>query len=163
MHVLAARDLVTESSLGRPRPADDADRNTTPLDLGPAPARAESTARLDGLMALLVQPTSAPATVVAAIVHGELLALRPFGSLDGVVARAAARLVHLSRGLDPKALTATDVGHLADGGTAYAEAARGYIGGEPTGVRRWVVHCCRAVELGARESLAICEALSRAS
>ena len=52
-------------------------------------------------MAALSEPTSAPALVPAAVVHGELLAAAPFGTADGVVARAAARLVLLGRGLDP--------------------------------------------------------------
>jgi hypothetical protein len=92
----------------------------------------------------------------------------------------------INRGLDPKALTATDVGHVeagtADGGTAadvdapavagaaaearpgaaYRAAAAGYVHGGADGVRDWVVHCARGVELGARESLAVCEALARA-
>jgi hypothetical protein len=179
MHVLAARGIVSDGDLGRPgRPGDAVRDEASGLGLGPAPAPAERAARLDMLTSLLVRPTSASALVVAAVVHGELLALRPFGSLDGVVARAAARLVLIGRGLDPKAVTATDVGHLeagadeagapgvADagaGGVGYAEAARGYAAGGTDGVRRWVAHCCRAVELGARESSAICESLARAS
>jgi hypothetical protein len=162
MHVLAARGIVADSRLGRPASTGETNRDAF-LDLGPAPTQAESAGRLEGLTTLLMRPTSAPAIVVAAVVHGELLALRLFGSVDGVVARAAARLVLISRGLDPKAVTATDVGHREAGadGVGYAEAARGYIAGGLDGVRLWVDHCCRAVELGARESLAICEALAR--
>ena len=47
---------------------------------------------MDGLSGLLTAPTKAPALVVGAIVHGELLTLRPFGWGDGIVARAAQRL-----------------------------------------------------------------------
>ena len=39
--------------------------------------------------------------------------------------------------------------------------ARAYLTGEPESVGGWVVHCARAVELGAREGLAVCEALQR--
>jgi len=44
--------------------------------------------------------TAAPAPVLVAVVHGELLALAPFGSADGVVARAAARLTAIKKDSD---------------------------------------------------------------
>jgi hypothetical protein len=170
LHVLAAADLgVPEEHLGRPRtsPADPVD---DPLELGPAPQPVEVSARLDGLSRLLLAPTTAPAVVVAAVVHGELLALRAFGTADGLVARAAARLVLVERGLDPKAVSAPEVGHaeldaagLRSSHThAYAEAARGYVQGGTEGVAGWVVHCAQAVALGAREGVAVCEAILRA-
>ncbi|THJ74463.1 hypothetical protein [Candidatus Frankia alpina] len=171
MHVLLGRGYLPDDELGRPR-ADAGTRELLdPLRLGPPPHSVETSVRLDGLTGLLVAPTTAPAVVVAAVVHGELLALRPFGALDGVIARAAARLVLISRGLDPKALTATDVGHLeidqVDGsGTpvlGYRDAAAAYVNGGAQGVTAWVLHCARALELAARESLAVCEALGRAA
>jgi hypothetical protein len=181
LHVLAAADLdVPEERLGRPRvtPADPVE---DPLELGPAPEPLEVSARLDGLCRLLLQPTTAPAVVVAAVVQGELLALRAFGTADGLVARAAARLVLVGRGLDPKAVSAPEVGHAEldavarraahghgpasapDGSpyVTYADAVRDYVAGGPDGVARWVSHCARAVALGAREGLAVCEAILR--
>lgn len=159
MHVLAAPGVAGDR-LGRPRgpgaPADDV------LGLGAAPSAGEAAARLDGLADLLLAPTSAPASVVAAVVHGELLAVRPFGYADGLVARAAGRLVLVGRGLDPKALSSPEVGHR-ELATEYVAAARGYVRGGPAGVAGWVAHCARAVETGAREGLAVCEALLRAS
>jgi hypothetical protein len=168
MHVLAGRGLLPSDQLGRPRRTDGFPLATDPagrlaadvLGLGSPPSPAETSARLTGLTDLLVVKTAAPAIVVAAVTHGELLAIRPFGALDATIARAAARLVMISLGLDPKALTAPDVGHLEAGD--YAESARAYINGGPDGVAAWVIHCARAVELGARESLAVCEALTRA-
>jgi len=158
LHVLAAGDLVPVEAVGRPRAAgasyDD------PLDLGPAPDPVEVAARVDGLSRLLTSPTAAPAVVVAAVVHGELLALRTFGSLDGLVARAAARLVLVDRGLDPKAVSAPEVGH-AELHHEYEDAARSYINDGPDGVARWVDHCASAVALGAREGIAVCEAIQR--
>jgi Fic family protein len=159
LHVLAAADLVADSdALGRPRPTgapyDD------PLELGEAPDPLEVAARLDGLARVLTGGTSAPAVVVAAVVHGELLALRPFGVADGVVARAAARLVLIDRGLDPKAVSAPEVGH-AELHHEYEQAARSYVSGGPEGVAAWIAHCARAVALGAREGLAVCEAIRR--
>lgn len=171
LHVLAAADLgIDPDAMGRPRtsPADQAE---DPLGLGPAPDPLEMSARLDGLCRLLLEPTTAPAVVVAAVVHGELLALRAFGSVDGLVARAASRLVLVDRGLDPKAVSAPEVGHAeldAAGLRAahshwYAEAARGYVHGGRAGVAEWVVHCAQAVALGAREGVAVCEAILRES
>src|SRR5207302_7986832 len=80
LHVLAAADLgIDPDALGRPR-TSAADPVEDPLELGRAPDPLEVSARLDGLCRLLLQPTAAPAVVVAAVVHGELLALRAFGS-----------------------------------------------------------------------------------
>ena len=158
LHVLAAGDLVAEEALGRPRSASSS--YDDPLDLGPAPDPVEVAARVDGLSRLLTSPTTAPAVVVAAVVHGELLALRTFGSLDGLVARAAARLVLVDRGLDPKAVSAPEVGH-AELHHEYEDAARSYIHDGPAGVARWIDHCASAVALGAREGLAVCEAIQR--
>ena len=161
--MLAAAELVTDSdALGRPRAVGTA--YDDPLGLGPAPEPVEVAARLDGLARVLTGGTSAPAVVVAAVVHGELMALRPFGSADGLVARAAARLVLVDRGLDPKAVSAPEVGHVEldhQQSGEYADALRSYVSGGPDGVARWVVHCARAVALGAREGLAVCEAIRR--
>jgi hypothetical protein len=171
LHVLAAADLdLPEDHLGRPRtaatdPVDD------PLGLGPAPEPLETSARLDGLCRLLLAPTTAPAIVVSAVVHGELLALRAFGTADGLVARAAARLVLVDRGLDPKAVSAPEVGHAeldaaglrTSHSHAYADAARAFVAGGESGVAGWLVHCARSVALGAREGVAVCEAILRES
>lgn len=158
LHVLAAADLVADPDrLGRPRTAGTPYED--PLGLGPAPDPLEVSARLSGLSRVLLA-TRAPAVVVAGVVHGELLALRPFGVADGLVARAAARLVLVDRGLDPKAVSAPEVGHV-ELGHEYAEAAGGYIAGGPDGVAAWLVHCAHAVGLGALEGRAVCEALVR--
>ncbi|SNQ50613.1 conserved hypothetical protein [Frankia canadensis] len=172
MHVLLGRGVLPDEELGRPRADAGTRPPSDPLRLGPPPSSMEASVRLDGLTGLLVAPTTAPAIIVAAVVHGELLALRPFGVLDGVIARAAARLVLISRGLDPKALTATDVGHLEIGQEAaapdheavldYRAAADAYVHGGAEGVIAWLRHCSRALELAARDSLAVCEAIARA-
>lgn len=150
LHVLAAADLVEASDqaavLGRPS--------------GGA-ASGEVAARLDGLAALVTPGgTGAPAGVLAAIVQGELLSLRPFGTADGIVARAAARLTFVDRGLDPKSLIALEVGQLQVR-DEIPEALEGYRSGTAAGVGAWIVLCGRAYELGAQETLAICEAIER--
>jgi hypothetical protein len=141
LHVLAAADLVDRADLGRPAP--------------------HAGARLAGLFALVTGTTTAPAVLVAALVHGELAALAPFGTADGVVARAAARLTGIARGLDPKAVSVPEVGFAELGREAYAAALAGYASGTPAGVAGWLVHCCRATEHGALEGLAVCESLLR--
>ena len=141
LHVLAAADLVGSGELGRPAP-----------HAGP---------RLSGLFSLVTGTTAAPAVLVAALVHGELASLRPFGTADGVVARAAGRLTGITRGLDPKAVSVPEVGFAELGRDAYAEALAGYRSGGPAGVAGWLAHCARATELGATEGLAICESLLR--
>lgn len=158
LHVLVAADAVEQDALGRPR--SEGASATDPLGLGVPPPPEEVAARLDALSALLTQPTKAPAGVVAAIAHGELLALRPFGWGDGIVARAAERLTLVERGFDPKSLTAPEVGH-AEYSDEYAEAARAYATGTPDGVATWIRHCATALTAAARDSLAICEAYMR--
>jgi hypothetical protein len=141
LHLLAAADLVGSGDLGRPAP-----------HAGP---------RLSGLFSLVTGTTAVPAVVVAALVHGELAALAPFGTADGVVARAAGRLTGITRGLDPKAVSVPEVGFVELGREAYDAALAGYASGTSEGVAAWLVHCCRATEHGALEGLAICESLLR--
>ncbi|MFC5185801.1 Fic family protein [Actinomadura harenae] len=158
LHVLAAAGLVDEPSLGRPR--TDGDDVSDPLGLGAAPSPAEVSQRLDALCDLLVRPSKAPALVIAALVHGELLTLRPFGVADGVIARAAQRLTFVARGLDPKSLTAPEVGHL-ELVAEYPDALRAYASGTSEGLVQWVRHCADATVAAARDSQAICEAYLR--
>jgi hypothetical protein len=144
LHVLAAGDAVAEAERGRPR-----------RDAG-----SEVSVRL-GALAHLATTSSAPAPVVAAVVHGELLTLQPFASLNGVVARAAQRLVLIDRGFDAKAVSVPEVGHVDAGDGAYATAAKGYATGGADGVAAWVRHVADALALGAREGLAVCESVQR--
>jgi len=143
LHVVAAADVLSDrDQLGRPADADAA-------------------ARLDQLGHLLLRETSAPAIVVAAIVHGELLAVHPFAWGSGLVARAAQRLVLIHRGVDPKGISVPEVGHVELGRQAYVAALAGYADRTRDGVAAWVTHCAEAVALGAREGAAVCEALRR--
>ncbi|HEU0242369.1 MAG TPA: hypothetical protein VFQ75_00595, partial [Candidatus Limnocylindrales bacterium] len=117
--------------------------------------------RLSGLLALVTRESTVPAVLVAGVVHGELAGLAPFGTGDGVVARAAARLTGITRGLDPKAVSVPEVGFAELGREAYGAALAGYASGGPEGVAGWLVHCCRATEHGAAEGLAIAESILR--
>lgn len=155
LHTVAAAGLADQEALGRPRTADSA---PDPLDLGPAPSAQETSVRMESLFKLLDGASKAPALVLAAITHAELAVLRPFGTADGLVARAAERLTLVEYGLDPKSLVAVEVGHLE---LPYAEGLRAYLSGTPEGVAQWIQQCASAVSLGVREAVAICEALQR--
>ncbi|MFC9325065.1 oxidoreductase [Kitasatospora sp. NPDC057015] len=180
LHLLAAGDGA--EAAGRPRRAGEGAEALFPLevkpaegmagaagpiaDLPPAPGAEEATARLDQLSTLLVARAEgagakAPALVVAAVVHGELLALRPFGSHNGVVARAAQRIVLIAEGLDPKAICPAEVGLAELGSEAYRRALGGYLTGTADGMAAWIDHCGQALRLGVRESTAVCEAMQR--
>lgn len=144
LHLLAARGEVPAEELGRP-------------GASPLPA-AEAAARLAGLAGLVSEPGDAPALLLAAVVHAELLAVRPFGGPNGVVARAAARLTLLGRGVDPRALVMVDVGHL-EREPEYQGAAGAYATGTPDGVRSWLRHYPAAVVAGAAGTSAVCDAV----
>jgi hypothetical protein len=139
LHALAAADLAPPDELGRPRPG--------------------TADRLDLLTEVLAR-TSAPAVVVAGIVHGEILGLDSFAPVSGLVARTAARLTLVDRGLDPKSLVVLEAGHRELGG-AYLDALEAYRSGTQPGIVRWLLHCADAVVAGAQEAAAICEALTR--
>ena len=148
LHVLAAADLVDADDadlLGRPRSANDV------------------SGRLD-LLAQLVADASGkgqgtiPGPVQAAVVHGELLALAPFGTADGVIARAAARLSVIGSGLDPKGLVVPEVAYFRRQ-QEYAKAAAGFASGDPEGVGAWILYCCNALETGSKEAKSIADAV----
>jgi hypothetical protein len=157
LHLVAAAG--SDPRVGRPR--RDGEPVDEPLVELPLPDASEVSGRLEGLSGLIVAGSSAPALVTAAVVHGELLALRPFGSHNGLVARAAQRIVLVGSGLDPKAICPAEVGHAELGRAAYVAALDGYVSGTPQGMAAWIAHCGKAVELGVRESTAVCEALQR--
>lgn len=127
LHTLVARDLVPLDQLGRPA--------------APAP-------RLDALASLVSGGTGAPALLVAAVVHGELLALQAFPGPNGVLARAVGRLVLIAGGLDPRGLLPIDVGHQARE-PEYVGAAGAFATGTPDGVRSWLRHYASAVSAAA--------------
>ncbi|MFJ9946625.1 oxidoreductase [Kitasatospora sp. NPDC091207] len=183
LHLLAVGDA--DPAAGRPRQAGEGVEALFPLELKaaesveveagpagpvaelpPAPGPEEVAARLDQLSRLLIaraegQGVGTPALVVASVVHGELLALRPFGSHNGVIARAAQRIVLIAEGLDPKSICPAEVGFAELGTDAYRRALAGYLAGTPEGLAAWIGHCGRALRLGVRESTAVCEAMQR--
>ncbi|MFJ9324499.1 Fic family protein [Streptomyces globisporus] len=159
LHLVAAGGATPDDAVGRPRLAGEA--VDEPLIEAPLPSAGEVAGRLEGLSRLIIAGGSAPALITAAVVHGELLALRPFGSHNGLVARTAERIVLIGSGLDPKSICPAEVGHAEQGRAAYVAALEGYTAGTPEGMAAWITHCGRSIELGVRESTAVCEALQR--
>jgi hypothetical protein len=135
LHTVAAKGILDETELGRPRDADAA-------------------ARLQALARLLPAPgsgTVVPALVVAAVTHAELASAEPFSSHNGLVARAAERLVLVARGVDAKSLVVPEAGHLALR-REYESNLRGYRDGGPAGVHGWLLYAAEAYARGAEAS-----------
>jgi hypothetical protein len=87
------------------------------------------------------------------------LTLKPFGSADGVVARAVSRLVTIASGLDPHGLGVPEVSWMRKP-AEYRAAALGFADGTPSGLGAWLVLCCRALREGAQEAVSIAESLT---
>jgi hypothetical protein len=122
------------------------------------PGAAALASRLDGLRDLLSAPTEAPALVVAAVAHAEVLTLRPFTTANGVVARAVQHAVVVGRGLDPMGVAVPEAAHLSDA-NGYVAAAAGYASGTREGVAAWIRHCAWAVVAGAGEGTVVADAV----
>jgi hypothetical protein len=141
LHSLAAADLADDEHLGRPRADSGIGR------------------RLELLADIVTGDTRVPAPVLAGVVHGELLTLEPFGTADGVVARAVSRLVTIAGGLDPHGLGVPEVYWMRHSDD-YRAAARGFSSGTPEGLAAWLVLSCRGLHAGAKEALEIAAATS---
>ncbi len=138
LHTLAAADLTGPTELGRPV------------------ADPDTAGRLAGVAAM-VAGSGWPAPVLVSLVHAEIAALRPFGTANGVVARAAARLAMVHTWLDPHALGVPEVGYLR-AGARYTELIDAYRTREPGALDAWLVFSCQALVAGAREGRSIADA-----
>ena len=132
LHTLAGRGVVADDDLGRPRDDECADR-------------------LQDLGRLLARPTEAPALVVAAVVHADLATVAPFASHNGLVARAAERLVLVARGVDRTSVLVPEAGHLALR-PQYESNLIGYRDGGAAGVHAWLLYAAEAYAAGAEAS-----------
>nr|WP_218861716.1 oxidoreductase [Nocardioides panzhihuensis] len=132
MHALVAGALLEAEELGRPRSSAAAER-------------------LGRISELLLAPTSAPALAVAAFVHADLATSAPFASHNGLVARAAERLVLVARGVDEKSLVVPEAGHLALR-AAYESNLRGFREGGQAGAHSWLLYAAEAYAAGAEAS-----------
>lgn len=133
LHALAGRGSLDDAELGRPRSA-------------------EAAAGLQLLSSRLLGPTTAPGLLVAAVVHADLATSAPFASHNGLVARAAERLVLVARGVDEKSLTVPEEGHrllraeYESNLRAYAQAPGS------SGVHAWLLYAAEAYTKGVEAS-----------
>jgi hypothetical protein len=137
LHAVATSGWVPEKERGRPRAVSGVGERLATL-------------------ADVVVRSEASGVVVSAVVHGELMTLRPFGTADDVVARAAARVVLVQRGVDPDALTVPEVGVVELGEAAYAEALEGFASASPDGLAHWIAFHAAAVQRGAAFTRTLC-------
>lgn len=129
LHALWGRGLLADEELGRVR-----------SDAGVAD-------RLTALQHLLVDATSAPALVVAAVVHAELWTLAPFAAGSWAVALGAEQAVLVRTGVDPYGVIPLAAGHAAVGD--HAAALEQYASGTVAGMRGWLLHEAAAVTAAA--------------
>jgi hypothetical protein len=129
VHALAAHGVGPDET-GRPRDADAA-------------------RLLRDVVALL--DDGRPALLTAALMHAALATGAPFGSSDGLVARAVERLVLVSSGLDAKSLLVPEAGHLTLR-PAYESNLRAYAEGGRGGLQAWLLYCTEAYAAGAEAS-----------
>lgn len=115
-----------------------------------APVTAQAAERLGSLSRTLLH-TSAPALLVAALVHADLATAEAFADHNRIVARAAERLVLVSRGVDPASLVVPEAGHLALR-AEYESNLRGYRDGGRTGLHSWLLYAAQAQTKGAEAS-----------
>ena len=132
LHTLAGAGSLPDDELGRPRD----------------PAAAE---RLQGVARLLSGASSVPALMLAAVVHADLATSAPFASHNGLVARAAERLVLVARGVDEKSLTVPEAAHLTLR-PEYESNLRAYRDGGTNGVHAWLLYAAEAYAAGAEAS-----------
>jgi len=160
LHVAAASPVVSGDALGRPRIGDEG--CTELVDLGPAPAPTLVAARLASLSDVIVASAASnriPAAVVAALVHAEIAAIRPFVHGNGLVARAMERALVQALGLDPTGVAVPEAGHVANGGPAYLGALTAYAQGGAAGVGLWLAQAGEAMVRGAAEGERISDAV----
>lgn len=132
IHALTAAGTVDDDELGRP-------------------VNPEGAARLTALARLVGRPTDAPALIVAALVHAEVVAAGGFASHNGVVARAAERLIWVSKGVDPASVTVPEAGHAADA-AGYRQALDAYAVGDAVGRQQWLLYAADAATRAAEAS-----------
>jgi Fic family protein len=130
MHAVAAGATVPADERGRPRDAESAARLR------------ESLQGLD---------SDRPALMTAALLHAELVCGAPFATANGIVARAAERLVLVSSGVDAKSLVVPEAGHLALR-PAYQSNLGAYDDGGRPGLQAWLLYCAEAYAAGAEAS-----------
>lgn len=153
LHLAAAGDLIDPAAVGRPRRAGESCEEL--VELGPPVPAEQIPERLDGIVGMCAAiRDGVPTALVAALVHAEVLAVRPFVAGNGLVARAAERVIVGVGGLDPTGVAVPESGHVGGPGANYVGAAAGYATAGVDGLRLWLDHwgqaMVRATAHGAR-------------
>ena len=135
----------------------------TLLEGGPGPnlGGQELRERLEQIVALIDTP-NLPALVRVALVHAEMLTVRPFALANGALGRLLVRHLSVRDGLDPTGVSASDyyAGRVPG---AYAEAAQAYASASLEGVVAWIIWQAEALLEGMRQGSELSRAVQAGS
>lgn len=121
------------------------------LEGGPGPnlGDQELRERLEQIVALIDTP-NLPALVRVALVHAEMLTVRPFALANGALGRLLVRHLSVRDGLDPTGVSVSDY-YAGRVPAAYAEAAQAYASASLEGVVAWIIWQAEALLEGMRQ------------
>ena len=121
------------------------------LEGGPGPnlVGQELRERLEQIVALIDTP-NLPALVRVALVHAEMLTVRPFALANGALGRLLVRHLSVRDGLDPTGVSVSDY-YAGRVPAAYAEAAQAYASASLEGVVAWIIWQAEALLEGMRQ------------
>ena len=166
---LAVGGLISEAVVGCPRESGQALENQSLeggglleggkaaftggqlLEGGPGPnlGGQELRERLAQIVALIATP-NLPALVRVALVHAEMLTVRPFALANGALGRLLVRHLSVRDGLDPTGVSVSDY-YAGRVPAAYAEAAQAYVSASLEGVVAWIIWQAEALLEGMRQ------------
>lgn len=121
------------------------------LEGGPGPnlGGQELRERLEQIVVLIDTP-NLPALVRVALVHAEMLTVRPFALANGALGRLLVRHLSVRDGLDPTGVSVSDY-YAGRVPAAYAEAAQAYASASLEGVVAWIIWQAEALLEGMRQ------------
>lgn len=121
------------------------------LEGGPGPnlGGQELRKRLAQIVTLIDTP-NLPALVRVALVHAEMLTVRPFALANGALGRLLVRHLSVRDGLDPTGVSVSDY-YAGRVPAAYAEAAQAYASASLEGVVAWIIWQAEALLEGMRQ------------
>lgn len=121
------------------------------LEGGPGPnlGGQELRERLAQIVTLIDTP-NLPALVRVALVHAEMLTVRPFALANGALGRLLVRHLSVCDGLDPTGVSVSDY-YAGRVPAAYAEAAQAYASASLEGVVAWIIWQAEALLEGMRQ------------
>ena len=166
---LAVGGLISEAVVGCPRESEQALENQSLegggmleggktaftggqlLEGGPGPnlGGQELRERLAQIVTLIDTP-NLPALVRVALVHAEMLTVRPFALANGALGRLLVRHLSVRDGLDPTGVSVSDY-YAGRVPAAYAEAAQAYVSASLEGVVAWIIWQAEALLEGMRQ------------